>query len=147
MVAVRLCAVAAALALCLASCGKRTELPPNAGRPAAVAAAAQLPTAATPTAAAATDADKLKLATDFWTVRCQVVGYAAPAAQLYKDLGWASAAAFMEAFDAAAQADPAWARKALEDAYAKACPGGRPSPLAAEPTPPADAAPAPEKAP
>lgn len=130
-----LTAASAALVLGLCSCGKdkAAESAPAAD----AAAAAPLPEAATATAAAPTAADRTKLALWFGPLRCQALGMALPNPRIYADAGFASAAEFAAAFDAAALTDPSWAKQLVAKAYATPCPDAKAGTagLAAPPTP------------
>ncbi len=72
-------------------------------------------------AAAATDADRAKLATAYQVIRCSLVGAALPSERLYQDQGFVDGAGFAKAFDDAARASPAWARQVVSDAFAHPC--------------------------
>jgi hypothetical protein len=111
--------VALSLAVC-AACGKSTPAPQTpAGKGAA--AAVGLPAGATATAADPAAQDKLARA--MAAVRCQLLGGAVADPKVYATHGFASAAAYATAWDAAATADPRWAADALARAQATPCPG------------------------
>ncbi len=103
------------------ACGKDKAPPPAAAGGAAQAV--ELAAGATATAAAAvTPADRAKLALWFAPLRCQSLGMALANPRIYAEAGYASAAEFAAAFDAAAAADPAWAKQVVAKAYATPCP-------------------------
>lgn len=89
-----------------------------------------------------------------WPVlRCALIGAAPQDDKLWSSHGFASADAFATAWQAAAAADPAWARSVVTSAYASPCaagPAGSPTPTdaptAAEAAKPEPAAAAPAKA-
>lgn len=93
--------------------------------------------------AQATDAGHLKLEKAAALVRCQLTGYAPPADTVYADNGFASAAAFGQAWQDAAKADPKWAEQAVATLYRRPCPGQRalPTPILPAPVTPGEAAP------
>ncbi len=124
---------AAAALLAGVACGKTEPPKPPVAADKAGAAGVGLPGPATATAA---NVDKAKLAKDFATIRCQIIGYAAPLPKIYTDLGYGSAHEFADTFAAAAKLDRDWARAAVAAAYAQPCPGGKPAlgPGAATPT-------------
>lgn len=96
--------------------------------------AATTPTAAPPTAAAAAAAepDYAKLAVDYRSIRCQLLGAALPDEQLYAKQGYADGAAFQAAFADAAKRKPDWAKQTLTDAIARTCgEPGAPTPTSA----------------
>lgn len=110
-------AAIAALAL-LAACTKKTAEPAATGGDAGAVALPQTASAAT-----ADKPDQAKLLKTAALVRCQLTGYAPPDEKVYSANGYASAAAFAEALDAAAKADPQWAQQTLAAVYAQPCPG------------------------
>lgn len=86
------------------------------------------PKTATPTKAAAgaagaaeAEPDYAKLANDFQTIRCQLLGAALPDEQLYVKQGYADGAAFQTAFATAAKRKPEWAKQTLTEAIARSC--------------------------
>ncbi len=119
---------AGAVVLALVGCGKKDATAPAVVPPkaAAVAAAASV---------AKTGGDRIQLAKAAAAVRCQLTGYAQVNPKVYADFGFASAADYAAHWQAAAQADPAWARLTLASLYTTACPGQRPLAAATAPTP------------
>ena len=117
-------AAAVLAALGLLGCGKgKADVPVSA---AADTQEAALPGAQTGTAlGASSPQDRAKLAQWFAPVRCQALGMALPNPGIYAEAGFGSAAEFAAAFDAAAAADPTWARQVVAKAYATPCPDGK----------------------
>ena len=114
-----------AVVLSLTACGK--------DKPKAAASAAD---AATAPALKQDDALAAKLAAAYPKIRCALAANQNAAATLYEDGGFADSAAFFQAFDVQAKANPAWARKVTEDALAKPCvePSAAATPTAPSPS-------------
>jgi hypothetical protein len=115
-----------------AACGKAEQPKPVVPADQTAAPGVGLPGAPTETLATT---DKVKLAKDFTTIRCQIIGYAAPLPKVYTELGYGSAREFADAFEAAAKLDRDWARATVAASYAQPCPGGKPVLGAAAATP------------
>ncbi|MSQ84691.1 MAG: hypothetical protein EXR77_17770 [Myxococcales bacterium] len=132
------------LALLMVACsGGCTKTPATAVTADALAAKAVGVPAEAAATAQATDASRLKLEKAAALVRCQLTGYAPPTDTVYADNGFASAAAFGQAWQDAAKADPKWAEQAVATLYRRPCPGQRalPAPAIAAPQTPSEAAP------
>jgi len=131
--------------------GAATADNPGTDGPAAAGATDKSPASAVPEGRAA-------LAKAWPVLRCALIGAAPQDDKLWQTHGFASAEAFATAWQAAATADPAWARGVVSAAYASPCavaPAGAPTPtdapaavppVAPVPAPKAPAA-APTKAP
>ena len=105
-----------------AGCSKAPAPKPASSAPAKAAAAPG--TTAEP--------DYAKLAIDYRTIRCQLLGSALPDEQLYAKQGYADGAAFQTAFADAAKRKPDWAKQTLSDAIARTCgEPGAPTPTSA----------------
>ena len=139
MIRRRLATVAAVLGVLAAPACNKTADKATADAIAAGAAGVGLPGAASPTTLD-TKASQGRLAKAAAAVRCPLTGYAPPNDKIYADHGFADAAAFAGALDAAAKADPQWAHGVLSAVYAQACPGQRALPRPAPPTPTASEA-------
>lgn len=99
-----------AVALFFAGCGK--------DKPKPVAAAADAGAAAAPKQ---DDDLAQKLAAAYPKIRCALAANVNATPGLYADAGFADSAAYFQAFDVQAKANPAWARKVTADALAKPC--------------------------
>ena len=115
------CVLAAAMLTCM-GCSKA---PTSAVAPTVTSEPPKvsLPTPATESQALADEARLAGLAKTYHDVRCVLVGSRFSPESLYEANGFASASAFSQAFQKAASADPAWARKAIADSYATDCKG------------------------
>ena len=129
----RLCALMAAVLLAgvTSGCGRKDA----ASKPAAPAAAGAVAMQLDPKG-------EVRLARAYREIRCALVGGPPAGAGIYRDQGFADAAAFLDAFAAQAAAHPDWARATLTAAQADPC-GGSASPIAkpAAPTPTDEASP------
>lgn len=107
------------LVIGLSACGKSAA--PVAGPAVGVATGGTVtaPEAVAPSAAA--PAGQNQLAKAYHAIRCGLVGARAVDPALYTAHGFASVAAFNDAFRVAAQADPTWAEGVVHRSHARGC--------------------------